>query len=241
MLQTAQLTFEKNYSLKQYEKSIDFIAKNNFKQALFIFDELLRKNVSSPLLFDLMKYMHFWINREKEINNKNNGREKSQYLQKEWNTFEKFIKDKKIGINNIFFTLKKTIHKKIKEELIIEIQNSHYTNIDSLINLAKMMKEAKEEKEALETLKYALKLSENNSSVFLLLGECYQALKEKEKSSYYYKEFFFWSAEEEIDLKEIKDLELIKLIFQLREMGFNDKEIVYWLPTYARIEKFLKN
>ena len=115
---------KKESSLQTYDIAVGLIKERSFQKALLTLTSLVEQHVSASSLFEGMKMLSFWKNREDTIDKQNKGQQKAAYLKREWEAFEVFIITKKITLTEVYKLLKKAIYKQIMSELILEIQHS---------------------------------------------------------------------------------------------------------------------
>ena len=236
MFEDSQLTFADDSTSLSYKESLSLILKGDFSQSLDILNKLLEKNISFPDVYAIMKCLKFWLNREEFIHSSKEGIKKAEYLKQEWEKFDDFITDYNIQINNIIYDrFKNNIFSKIIDNYIFHFQNLDASDTKLLLNISECFLKIQDYDKAKNTLLYALKFGKN-AIVLALLGEAHYWLNEKIKALGYLREAFLINPEK-INLDLLQNECILELKLEVSEKGFQGKEINYWLPIYAEINK----
>lgn len=237
-----QLTFEKQTSLDKSQEIIHLIKKSLFRKAIVLLEESLKQKGGNSWVFECMKYLHFWLNREKEVADKNTGVERGTYLKKQWEIFETFVSLNQIAIVDAYFILKEVVHKQIHQEFVKGIQHSSYTDINALLNLASVMRKNGESNQAIETLEFVLQLNKTQPKAALLLADTYDQKQDLQKTFFYYSEVFFHQPNKLSFFEEnLYGFTIPSLLFKLKQLGFTESEITLWLPVYFHLHYYSLN
>ena len=235
MFEDSQLTFADDSTNLSYKESLSLILKGDFSQSLDILNKLLEQDISFPDIYSIMKCLKFWLNREDLIHSLEEGIEKAEYLKQEWKEFDDFIADNNIQINNIYDRFKNNIFSAIIDNYIFHFQNLDVSDTKLLLSISECFLKIQDYEKAKNTLLYAFKFGKN-AVVLALLGEAHYWLNEKIKALGYLREAFFINPEK-IDLDLLQNECILELKLEVSENGFQGKEINYWLPIYAEINK----
>jgi len=229
-----QLTFNDDPIVKQYQSSFELIRKGEFEQAYNLYEEIIKKDVSLPEIFPVMKCLKFWINRKDLISKKSGNLERAAILQSEWRAFEKFLVKKDIGDLRFSVHFRDAVYFRIIDCYINEFQSNKVRNPDTLILLAEAFLEVAQYEKCRDTLIYAARFRPKDPMISVLTGEAWFFLGETDKAMAYYRDAFFYGPRT-IRLAVIKAPPILKLIRTVEDIGFSGVEINIWLPVYAAV------
>ncbi|GEM_PF-221547 len=254
MEQDGQLTFEDNPLTVQYRRGQECLKRCAFAEAEELFDEIFDTNPHYRGIEDALKTAKFWLNRQERIEKRQNGKQRAEFLQEEWEHFRQFINEQNIQTREVLHAITHGVINEIIRHLTIYFQELDTPDVSVLCKLARAFLIIGDYRKAKETLDYALGFNRHDGIVLLLLGETlYHTIQTgaetmdseqlhtlEQRSQYYLREAFMVSPQDiipdDIHIPEVSDA-----LKRIRADGKEKEAEVYWLPIYLRMAGFLRS
>ena len=181
----------------------------------------------------------YWIDKFEEINK--NGEEtdyeKGIALINELQIFEKNNinenENKKV-INSVISSVLLKIIGLLKDDLGLGINND---SVSSLYLIALSYKKIGDYKNAIKYLEEVVSKNKNDANGIALLADCYDLISETDKAKVLFREAFFINPQI-IDLKKLESTLILNLLSNLKAYGFDDNDLVSFIPVYGRVLGF---
>jgi tetratricopeptide (TPR) repeat protein len=179
----------------------------------------------------ILKIIKFWQNRKELFLYKENGGES---LFNEWDRFLGFCRENSIDNKKAILAVKSYIYSRLIELLIDAYRLSPVPERETLILLGQAFYEVGMVEKAIETLEYAMSivLDDEDVRIYTMLGNLYTETGENELAMVMYNDAFF-KFPQLINLDIIDFPPIHKLREMVKEDGFNDNEVLEWIPVYG--------
>lgn len=195
--------------------------------------EAMEEDISDNDLEVILKIVKFWQNRtdffefSQEVNN-------GELLFREWDAFIDFCVDNKVDNKKAFYAIKAFVFHNMVDLLIESYKLSPFKDREILIILGQAFYEIGMTGKAIETLEYAMSLPSNQKDVrvFTLLGDLYSQSGDTDRAMLMYSEAFFYFPQL-VDVKNCDFPSIRKLYETVKKDGFEENEIVEWIPIYG--------
>ncbi|MDY6933120.1 MAG: tetratricopeptide repeat protein [Spirochaetota bacterium] len=238
MEQNGQLNFSDDPLLAGSNESFQFLEEGKFLEAVTKLDELMSINPNYPGLGEGYRTARFWNNREKEINNLDQGKQTADFLMIQWMEFENYAEENHMKYSMAYHSAMKYIFFTASEhyKIAFRSQDSSTDNFDLLLNLGICFLILEEYNSAIETLEYARSIHKNSARLLSMLGEAYYHTGEMSKGLLYLKEAFLINPSE-IDISALKSkpiLELIKIVHSSKPDCNDPRE---WMPIFGFVKE----
>ncbi len=193
--------------------------------------EKMDEDLETEDIESFLKAIKFWKNRREFFTFSENSGEN---LLTEWENFLDFCLRNDINNKKIINSLKAFVYSKAIDFLIDSYKSSPIKEKEKLYMIGKSLYELGFIDKALETFEFLFSLSsEKDYRVYLWLGNLYYETGEKELSMIMYNDVFFYFSQM-VNIEDIKDPRIIKMVEQIKEDGFEkEEEILEWLPVYC--------
>jgi tetratricopeptide (TPR) repeat protein len=232
-----QLTFSDDPLLTGTNEVFQLIEEGNFSEAVIKLDNLMNINPDYPGLPEAYRTAKFWLNRSVEIECLLKGKQKADFLMREWEDFKKYSDNYKITETAAYNSAIKYIFYNASEnyKIAFKEQESTTDNFNLLLNLGMCFLILGEYKDSIETLEYARSSNRNSARLNSLLGEAYFHTNEISRSLLFFKEAFFIDPSQ-IDLGPLKSKPVQDMIAvtKIKKPGCTD--IREYMPVFAYTE-----
>lgn len=234
MDKNGQLTFSDDPLLTGSNEIYQLIESGEFSVAVKRLDELMDIDPDYPGLIEAYRTARFWLNRERELNNMEDGKITADFLMTQWKAFEEYAQSREMPSSSSYKAAMRYIFFKASEHYKISFKKQEVAaeNFDLLLNLGDCFLRLEEYTNAVDTLEYARNSYKSNARLLAILGEAYYHLDDIPKSLLYFREAFFIDPSE-IDIKLIRSKPIESVIEIIRQEGTQYKDLREWIPVYA--------
>jgi tetratricopeptide (TPR) repeat protein len=232
-----QLTFSDDPMLTGINEVYQLIEDGNFNEAVKKLDGLMNSDPDYPGITEAYRTAKFWMNRAAEIENLGRGKQKADFLMREWEEFKKYSENFKMTETTAFTSVMKNIFFNASENYKIAFKDQESTtdNFNLLLNLGMCFLILKEYKASIDTLEYARSSNRNNAKLNSLLGEAYFHINEISRSLLFFKEAFFIDPSD-IDLDPLKSKPIQDLIVVTKSRKSGCTDIREYMPVFGFTE-----
>lgn len=229
-----QLTFEDDPLYVKQNKANIMLEEGNFRDAIALFDKIIKENTHYPGAADSRKAGKFWINRKNKHNRHHNSYDKAKLLLKEWRDFEKYMTRNNIKYGRSAASIQKYIFSDIISSFTKAYNEGIAPDTDILIQIGDCFKKLGNYEKAIDIYEYARSFNKDDPALLSKLGDCYFSINETPKAKVLFREAFFLDPGQ-IELECIES-PFIHMLYQKTEAQVQNAEIsMYWLPVIAEI------
>ncbi|MCK4907453.1 MAG: tetratricopeptide repeat protein [Spirochaetes bacterium] len=236
MDQDGQLTFDDDPKAVKMRTANNYLKLGEFDKAAHLFHEILdsNKNLEYPGLLTGIRASEFWNNRQEQITSMETGLDKGKFLVSEWNKFESFLQDKNIFTESPIEAIRKYIFTEAIRCFTKAYQNTVSPDISLLYDIGECFFNVNDFKKAVETFEFAWSFHRENSKIIARLADSYYSLGDVSRARLLFREMFLYKPEQ-IELDRIRASIIVDIIYDIRQQGYDDSEIVFWIPIFAAI------
>lgn len=234
MDKNGQLTFSDDPLLSRSNEVYQLIEAGDFAPAVKLLDDLMDIEPEYPGLIEGYRTARFWLNRERELNNLEDGKATADFLMQQWKSFDDYCHDRNMTSSSSYKAAMRYIFFKASEHYKISFKKQEGTadNFDLLLNLGDCFLRLEEYSNAIETLEYARNSYKSNARLCAILGEAYYHLDDIPKSLLLFREAFFIDPSE-IDLNHIRAKPIVDIVEIIKTTGEYYRDIREWVPIYG--------
>ncbi|MEK6795976.1 MAG: hypothetical protein AABZ39_14435 [Spirochaetota bacterium] len=231
-----ELEFEKKDTIAELFISVDSVLREGrFSEASQLLETVMEHDFDHPLLFENMRAIGFWKNREGKISSLSGvplGRQLIDYFDE----FTLFCERKGGTDISVYPPVKHFVFTKARtvlEEALLAGESS------VLSDIGRALMEQSEHAKAVEIFERILKTDRYNAWALGYLSEAYRILHEEERSSLYLREALFYDPLM-IPYGRIAHPLIASLAVMARSEGFaEEEEVRLWLGMYGEISGIL--
>ncbi len=193
----------------------------------------MEEDFHSQDLEKILKIIKFWQNRAELFTYSENHSEK---LLKEWDSFIDFCQENQLDNKKAILSIKDFVFRKVIDSLIDSYRLSPVPERETLVLLGESFYEIGMTDKAIETLEYAMSISQEDEDVriYAMLGNLYAESGEKDLAMLLYNDIFL-KFPQVLNLEKIDFPPIQRLIQIIREDGFRDNEVAEWVPFYGYV------
>ncbi|HOO70234.1 MAG TPA: hypothetical protein PK926_00620 [Spirochaetota bacterium] len=231
-----QLTFSDDPLLNGVNEVYQLVETGEFSLAVKKLDELMSVDPDYPGLIEAYRTARFWHNREKELNNLDDGKATADFLMNQWKEFEEYSASREMVSSSAHKAAMQYVFFKASEHYKISFRKQENTtgDFELLLNLGDCFLRLEEYNNAIETLEYARNSFKSSARLLAILGEAYFHMNDIPRSLLYFREAFFIDPSE-VDLNLVKAQPIKETIEIIRREKSDYKDIREWIPVYAFI------
>lgn len=231
-----QLIFSDDPLLQGSNEAFSMIEEGNFRKASDLLNRLLTQEPSYPGLAAGYRTARFWENRQGELEKKQDGKEKADFLMKQWVVFEKYAAEKEIEKARAYEAVMKYVFFHAAEHYRHAFQNLEDAggDFDLLLNLGDCFLRLQEYRKTIDTLEYARNSYKSSARLLAILAEAWYHQDDIPRSLLYFKEAFFIEPSEiDLNLLSAKPIHEILALMEADGREFHDRR--EWIPIYGYV------
>lgn len=234
MDKNGQLTFSDDPILNAINEVYQLIEGGDFSAAVAKIDELMDVNADYPGLIEAYRVAKFWLNRNRELQALEEGKETAEFLMKEWGYFSEYAEEKQMLNSAAYRSCMRHIFRKAAEHYqhAFREQQDTSSNFQFLLNLGDCFLRLEEYRLAIDTLEFARSSYRSNARLMATLGEAYFHTGDVPKSLLCFREAFFIDPSE-IDLSILKAKPILDCIEIVKQHRPDPANIAEWVPIYG--------
>ncbi|MBI4979556.1 MAG: hypothetical protein HZC28_18910 [Spirochaetes bacterium] len=228
-----ELEFEKKDNVKALFSSFDeCLRSGRFTEGLHILDEVMRLDFNYPMLFDNMRAVTFWKNREAKIAAVS-GSDRAHLLIGFFDTFQGFCERKGGTAIAAFEPIRVYVFSEIRTELETGYTESGDRTL--LHDLGRSLFELGEYAKAADTFEHIWKSERSNSYILALLAESLWRSGDDKRSRLFLREALFYDPAA-IPVRSMTMPLFASLMQEARTNGFvEEDDALRWLGVYFEV------
>lgn len=230
-----QLTFEDDPLFVKQNKAHKLLEEGMFKQAIALYESIIKENPGYPGVVDGIKVSKFWISRKNKLNKYVTSYDKGKLLFKEWKDFEKHMNKNNIKHGRSTAAVQKYIFSDIIESFGRAYNEGVVPDTDILIQIGDLFKKLGNYVKAIDIYEYARSFNIEDPSLLAKLGDCYCSIDEISKAKVLFREAFFLDPGQ-IELDQIESPFIHMLYRKTIEIINNPEITIYWVPILAEVK-----
>jgi tetratricopeptide (TPR) repeat protein len=235
MEKDGQLTFEDDPLFVKQNKAHKSLEEGMFREAIALYDSIIKENPGYPGALDGIKVSKFWIGKKNKLKKYTTSYDKGKLLFKEWKDFEKYMNKNNVKHGRSTAAVQKYIFSDIIESFARAYNEGVVPDTDILIQIGDLFKKLGNYVKALDIYEYARSFDKEDPSLLAKLGDCYFSIDESSKAKVLFREAFFLDPGQ-IELDQIESPFIHMLYRKTIEIIKDPGLTVYWLPILAELK-----
>jgi len=208
------------------------IRDHRLDEAATALERALELDFEHPDVLSSLKYVNFWRDRAGTVARLANGFEQGEYLLAQWRLFEGFVERIGAGCEECLYAVRTHVYDRALQFYQSVNDGGTVGDPELLLRIGRCYKGKGDYDTALSYLNRAYGQKKDDPELLAELADCYAFVNEVQKAKVFFREAFFIGAGR-IDI-EVLESELIRrLVTKVREMGYNDQELLEWIPVYG--------
>ncbi len=210
----------------------DAIKNHNLEEAAEGIERALSLDFDNSEVVTALKYVNFWRDRGRAVQEIATGFEQAEYLVSQWRLFNHFVERVGEASEKCLYAVRQHVFNTALERYRQLLDESFEADSELLLRIGRCYKGKGEYDNALETLRRAASQKKDDPEIYAELADCYAFVNEIQRSKAFFREAFFLGAHR-IDLGLLESELITRLVAKLREAGYESPELEEWVPVYG--------
>ncbi len=210
----------------------DAIKNHNLEEAAEGIERALSLDFDNSEVVTALKYVNFWRDRGRAVQEIATGFEQAEYLVSQWRLFNHFVERVGEASEKCLYAVRQHVFNTALERYRQLLDESFEADSELLLRIGRCYKGKGEYDNALETLRRAASQKKDDPEIYAELADCYAFVNEIQRSKAFFREAFFLGAHR-IDLGLLESELVTRLVAKLREAGYESPELEEWVPVYG--------
>lgn len=179
-----------------------------------------------------LKYVNFWRDRGRAVQEIATSFEQAEYLVSQWQLFNHFVERVGQAAEQCLYAVRQHVFDSALERYQGLLDEAFDADSELLLRIGRCYKGKGEYDSALESLRRAAAQKKDDAEIYAELADCYAFVNEVQRSKAFFREAFFLGAHR-IDLGFLESELITRLVSKLRGLGYQSPELEEWVPVYG--------
>ena len=179
-----------------------------------------------------LKCAHYWDARSEQYSEITDDFERGEYLLTQWRDFALFLARNNGGSEICTFSLKQWVFGQALQSYLALLEGPSRSDPELLYRIGRCHKGIGDYKQALEFLEACSHQKTDDPQILAELADCYALIDEMKAAKIFFREAFFIDPQR-IDIDSLESKMMCRLVERLTELGYEQPELVEWLPIYG--------
>jgi tetratricopeptide (TPR) repeat protein len=206
----------------------------DFSKASEILSEALSIEFDQEEVVTALKCATFWKERESKLTSLGDDKKRGEFLLNQWNIFVYFLENVSPLSEACLYAIRQFVFGRGLQyfEKALKERGSH--DSDVLFRIGKCYKGKGDYEHALQYFETTSHQKTDDPEVLAELADCYAFINEVKASKVFFREAFFIDPQK-IDIVSLESMLIQRLIYKLKEDGYELPELLEWIPIYGVI------
>lgn len=208
------------------------IRHSDLGTAVSALEEALAVNFDSKEVVAALKYVNFWIEREKHVDCESHATERGEMLLSQWPVFEAFVARSGESYDACIHAVRHHVFGGALKCFTILMTDSENQDPELLLRIGRCHKGLGAFDDAVRYLEAAAAEKPADAEIVAELADAYALVNEEQMAKAFFREAFFLDAQQ-VHLEMLESEMIRALARKVKEQGFEGRELLEWLPVYG--------
>jgi tetratricopeptide (TPR) repeat protein len=216
------------------EQAYKHLRAHELREAEGVLERALSVDFEDARIVASLKYVNFWSERERTLNDIANPFERGEYLLGQWPVFDRFVQRAGSSCEPCLHAVRVHVFGLALEEFERLRRESDAPDAELLARIGRCHKGLGSYDQALSFLQAAAAKRSDDAEALAELADCYALVNEVQAAKAFFREAFLVDPQRvKIDMLESQMIR--RLVEKVKEHGLEGPQLLEWLPVYGVI------